>query len=317
MIPLLNVDLSLSPRNRWSLTPQQIDWAQSLVHIILDEIGGVDPYRDLIEFYAAKHINASIEAELASISEQCSRSYLEILTANLHYDFVKLLFGCTAFAVNTPNGPLHARNMDWVSQKNCLSEFTTITSFKGERSFQSVGWPGFAGVFSSVAPGRFTVTMNAALSSDPQVPGDSIAILIRDTLETCTDFAAAIAKLSRTTITSDCLLLVTGPHADEMLVIERTPTKHAFRYPTDNQLVLTNDFRVLAQPKPPADSLLYNSTCSRFDATLGRLAAGHPTSVDDCFAILNHPGVRMSITVQQMVMSSRSGELIVRTQHTG
>ena len=316
MVPTLTVDLSLPSANRWLLTPRQIEWAQSLIHTTLAEIGGVEPYRELIELYASDHISDSFAAEISSISAQCSRSYLEVLTANLYYDFVKLLLGCTAFAVNTSNGPIHARNMDWFSDSNCLSEFTTITSFKSDRSFQSVGWPGFAGVFSGIAPGRFTVTMNAALSNEPQIPGDSIAILIRDALETCADFASAVEFLSTTTITSDCLLLLTGPHSDEMVVIERTPTNHAYRHAKDGQLILTNDFRVLAQPTPQTDSPLYSSTCSRYDATCQQLADGHPSSHEDCFSILNHPDVRMSITVQQMVMSARTGELHVRTEYT-
>ena len=317
MIPSLDIDLSLPPSTRWVLTPQQVDWAKSLVETTLDEIGGVEPYRELIELYAADHITESFAAELASISALCERPYLDVLTANLYYDFVKLLLGCTAFAVNTPNGPIHARNMDWFSENNCLSEFTTITSFNGPHPFQSVGWPGFAGVFSGIAPGRFTVTMNAALSNEPQVPGQSIAILIRDALESCSDFAAAVELFSTTTITSDCLLLLTGPKANQMLVIERTPTNHAHRHPEDGQLILTNDFRVSSQPAPQTDSPLYSSTCSRYDATCQQLDSGHPSTPEDCFPILNHADVRMSITVQQMVMSARSGELFVRTQHAG
>ena len=319
MIPSLDVDLLRRPASRWQLSAKQIEWAESLVETTLAEIGGVEPYRDLIEFYAANHVPTAFAEEVTSIANQCSRPYLDVLTANLYYDFVKLLLGCTAFAVNTPTGPIHARNMDWFSDSNRLSEFTTITSFSGEQSFKSVGWPGFAGVFSGIAPRRFTITMNAALSNDPQVPGESIAVLLRDVLETCRDFAEAIEKLSNTTITSDCLLLVTGPNDDEMLVIERTPTRHAHRHAENGQLILTNDFRALDQPSPSkdvAESPLFSSACSRYDATCDQLSAGHPVSAEECFSILSHSGVRMSITVQQMVMSARSGELQVRTQHS-
>ncbi|MCA8988561.1 MAG: hypothetical protein KDA78_13010 [Planctomycetaceae bacterium] len=313
MIPTLLVNLNLPPEERWKLTPQQIEWAQMLVNTTLNEIGGVEPYRELIELYSAEHIPETFAAEIHSLSGLCSRTNLEILTANLYYDFVKLLLGCTAFSVNTPNGPIHARNMDWFSESNCLSDYTTIISFQGRESFQSVGWPGFAGMFSGIAPGRFAITMNAALSNEPQVPGASIAILIREVFETCSDFSSAVEKLCNTTITSDCLLLITGCLADEMLVIERTPTRFALRHHQDGHLVLTNDFHVLPQATPSVDSPLYNSTCSRFRATMNQLHAGHPASVEDCFAILGHENVRMSITVQQMVMTARSGELHVRT----
>lgn len=240
-------------------------------------------------------------------------SYIEVLTANLYYDFVKLLLGCTAFAVDSSNGPIHARNMDWFSGSNCLSDFTTVVDFRGTHDFQSVGWPGFAGVFSGIAPGRFSVTMNAALSNEPLVAGSSIAFLIREALESCPDFSSAVEKLSTTTISSDCLLLITGTHAGEMLVIERTPTKHAYREMENGHLVLTNDYRSLPQPTPKADSPVYSSTCSRYDAASDQLALNHPASPEECFAILSREGVRMNITVQQMVMCARTGELQVRT----
>ena len=310
---MLDVDLTQPPAKRWSLSPQQIDWAQSLVRTMLDEIGGVEPYRDLIELQAANHLSDSLAIELKHIAEQCSCAYLEVLTANMYFDFVKLLLGCTAFAVNSADGPIHARNMDWFSGSNCLSEFTTVTSFNGDQAFYSIGWPGFAGAFSGIAPGRFTVTMNAALSNEPRVQGESIAFLIRDTLENCPDFESAIEKLSTTNITSDCLLLLTGIHANEMLVIERTPTQHAYRYPQNHSLILTNDFRVLAQPALTTDSPLYTSTCSRFAAAEQQLRTSLPSSASECFKVLSHRDVRMNITVQQMVMSAGTGQLHVRT----
>ena len=316
MIPSLDVHLSQPPSNRWVFSPAQVNWAQALVDTTLAEIGGVEPYRELIELYASNYVSDSFVAEFESISKQCGRPYLNVLTANLYYDFVKLLLGCTAFAVNTSDGPIHARNMDWFSNSHCLSEFTTITSYQSDYPFQSVGWPGFAGVFSGIAPGRFTITMNAALSNEPQIAGASIALLIREVLESCSDFDSAVDVLATTTINSDCLLLLTGPEADQMLVIERTPTKHAYRYPIDGQLILTNDFRVLPQPKPETDSPLYSSTCSRYDSVCRVLDTSPPLSLTDCFAILSETGVRMSITVQQMVMSARTGELLIRTQHT-
>ena len=315
MIPSINIDLSLPPSSRWSLTPEQIRWAQSLVQTTLSEIGGVEPYREQIELHAAEHIAEPFAAEMKSLSMQCGQPYIDVLTANLYYDFVKLLLGCTAFAVNTPNGPIHARNMDWFSENNCLSEFTTNCSFNGSQSFVSVGWPGFVGVYSGLAPGRFTVSMNAALSNEPTVPGTSIALLIREALEKCSDFAAAVDLLSTATITSDCLLLLTGPGDDEMLVIERTPTNHSHRHPENGRLILTNDFRTLHQTTPQTNSPLFGSTCSRYNAVAKQLSIGHPSSADECLAILNSDGVRMSITVQQMVLSARSGKLDVRTQH--
>ncbi len=313
MIPTLNISLDQPPQSRWLLTDEQIDWARALGMSILEEIGGVEPYRDLIELYAAEYVSESHLDEVASIARQCALTNVEILTVNLYYDFIKLLLGCTAFAVNSADGPLHARNMDWYSDYDYLSRYTVVQDFKGGHHFRAVGWPGYVGVLSGIAPGRFTITLNAALSNDPQVPGESVALLIRDVLESCPSYDAAMDRLCLTTITSDCLLMMTGTEGNQMAVIERTPTRHAVRLSEDGWLVLTNDFRMLDQPDITVDSPLYETTCHRYDAASRQIAERTPETFSDCFRILSHDQVRMGITAQQMVMSARRGDLEVRT----
>lgn len=45
----------------------------------------------------------------------------EVVCGNLYYDALKaVLVGCTAFAVDTPTGPLHARNLDWWTENDSL-----------------------------------------------------------------------------------------------------------------------------------------------------------------------------------------------------
>ncbi len=43
--------------------------------------------------------------------------------------------------------------------------------------------PGFVGVFSGVAPGRFAVTLNAVLSAEPPQPATPVVLLLRTVLE--------------------------------------------------------------------------------------------------------------------------------------
>src|SRR5580658_2391321 len=80
------------------------------------------------------------------------------------------LMACTAFAIDTPSGPLHARNLDWTSANGRLASETIIVNFRrGEQGplYRTIGWPGFVGCLSGVAPGRFAATLNAVMSDDP------------------------------------------------------------------------------------------------------------------------------------------------------
>lgn len=63
--------------------------------------------------------------------------------------------------------------------------------------------------------------------------------------------------------------------------------------------MMIND-KTIASQLSPREFLVLQSPCA-----------------EQCFAILYQESVRMSITVQQLVMSARTGKLHVRTQHSG
>src|SRR5262249_42706917 len=136
------------------------------------------------------------------------------------------VFGCTAFAVDMGDQVLHARNLDWWTEGSLLSRYTAACRFVGAPAgeFTTVGWPGFVGAFSGIAPGRFAVTLNAVLSDEPAQLGTPVVLLIRRTLEEARSFTEAVRTLSETPIPCDCLLLVTGVRSGEMAVIERSPS---------------------------------------------------------------------------------------------
>ena len=116
--------------------------------------------------YAAGFVSNDYRAELESIAERIDRSLEEVLLANLYYDAIFAVIGCTAFAIDTPQGPLHARNLDWWTEKNQLAKHTCEIRYRGGPTPTRVaGWPGFMGVFSGVAEGRFAITLNAVVSA--------------------------------------------------------------------------------------------------------------------------------------------------------
>ncbi|QDT91761.1 C45 family autoproteolytic acyltransferase/hydolase [Gimesia algae] len=318
MVPEITVSLFDLPRNRWRLSEQQVDWAGELIRRTVDEVGDIAPYKELLTTYSSHFVKDEYIAEIEGLAAQSGTDFIQALAANLYYDFVKLLLGCTAFAVNTDSGPIHARNMDWFSHNNSLSEFTTIVNFvesDGKLRFQSVGWPGSVSVLSGMAPGRFTVTLNAVLSDEPIQAATSSALLIREVCQIANNYEEAVNILSTRPITSDCLLLVTGTRRGEMAVIERTPTRSAIRTTEEDFLVVTNDYRALDCNGGDATGDIYETACGRFDAASRCLSSKLPTCPDECFEILDDSNVKMQITVQQMVMCARTGELKVKTTH--
>jgi hypothetical protein len=82
----------------------------------------------------------------------------DVFAANAYYDMSGLPLGCTAFAVDSARGPIHAHCLDWDDGAKIAREFATPVRFvadDGRDVIVSSGWPGFLGVLTGMAPGRF------------------------------------------------------------------------------------------------------------------------------------------------------------------
>lgn len=315
-VPQIDVDLRLPPAGRWQPFSAHLEQARALLDLYRQDIESVEPLQEHLLRYREAYLPTEYAAELTAVAELLGVSEGTVLVGNLYYDLLKFVLGCTAFAVDTEYGPLHARNLDWWTEKGLLARATLVTNFHGAAAgpFQVVSWTGFTGALSGMAPGRFAITLNAVLSDDPPAFTLPITYLIRSVFETAATFHEAVERLASTEIASDGLLLVTGTQPGEMVVIERSPTRAAFRYPANGWLVATNDY--LALPTKPsavgAEQVLRQTSCSRFDRAsllLGQQIAG---DIETCFNILTDSAVRMEITVQHMVMSAAQGILEVQ-----
>ena len=70
-------------------------------------------------------------------------------------------FGCTALADEGPEGPVLRRTLDWPFPG--LGRLVEVARQRGAAGdFLSVTWPGFAGLLTAVAPGRFAASINQA-----------------------------------------------------------------------------------------------------------------------------------------------------------
>lgn len=316
MLPKILVDLARAPEQRWRELAGYIDQARKLTDSYVKDLGGLETFAPMLAAYRAGFVSGEHAAEVDAIAKIIGRSSEEVLLANIYYDAMHAFLGCTAFALDTPSGPIHARNLDWWTENSMLSDHTLIAECSGGSApgpYSLVGWPGFMGVFSGVAKGRFAITLNAVLSDEAPQPAQSITLLLRKVFDTAADYESALSIVTETPIVADCLLLVSGVKSGQMAVVERTGTKAEVRKPEDGLVVVTNDYRKLNSGVAPAPgNELQETACARFDRATALAHHQQPATAEDCFRILQDSSVKMGITVQHMVMQASTGLLEVR-----
>ena len=323
MIETIQVDLTLSPEERWQgLRPFRHEM-EDLFQTHLADLGreSFTSHREMLKEYRRSVISPEFNRELDWVASLSGKDSDEVMILNLYYDAIKLLLGCSAFAFEHISGPMHARNLDWYSPGNLLQKYTRQVNFLGAPAgeFTAVSWPGFIGVLSGFAPGRFAVTLNAVLSNEAAAIARPITFLLREVLETARNFEEALEALCETEIFSDCILLLTGVNRGEIRVIERTPTKYKIREPRNGYISATNHYRAfqieplygagLASEEP---GQLRETSCNRLDRIDEVFAGQAPANPEDCFTLLNDEEVRMDITMQRMVFQASTGLIDVR-----
>jgi hypothetical protein len=150
------------------------------------------------------------------------------------------LFGCTTLADEGMAGPRLRRTLDWPFPG--LGRLVEVARQQGAAGdYLNVTWPGFAGVLTAVAPGRFAAAINqapmrrrtraawlrwldytlnavAALARGGREPPEH---LLRRAFETCATFEAAHDLLRTAPVARPVIFTLTGTKAGERVVIER------------------------------------------------------------------------------------------------
>ncbi|NOS93253.1 MAG: linear amide C-N hydrolase [Cyclobacteriaceae bacterium] len=304
------VNLDLPANERWEFLNNYKSEINELLQYYLNDFEGAGFLFESIGLYKKEIISSEYLAEIEFISSISNFSSDQVLIANLYYDVLKFYFGCTAFAVETNGSILHSRNLDWWTDNNILSKFSKIFHYQknGKTIYKTVGWVGFVGALSGTKPGRFSLTLNAVLSKDKPEIAIPISFFLRDILNTANSYDEAKEKLEQTPIASDCLILLSGTRPNEMVVIERTPTRSATRTTDQKYIIVTNDYKKL-ENNTQGESVLQSTSCGRFDRTQELLENQTPTDFVKCFDILQDKNVMMGITVQQMVFINETGEI--------
>jgi hypothetical protein len=156
-------------------------------------------------------------------------------------------WGCTAVARDEDGAPWLARTLDWPFPS--LGRRLEITRMRGGAGdFLNVTWPGYVGILTASAPGRFAAAINQAplwrRTRKPWLRPYDLAAnalrtwrtrfcppdhLLRDVFETCRDFGEAKRRLETVPIARPVIFTLVGCARGERCVIERTEEGFASR----------------------------------------------------------------------------------------
>jgi hypothetical protein len=150
-------------------------------------------------------------------------------------------WGCTALASEQAGRPWIVRTLDWPFPG--LGTHVDVARMRGAAGdFDNVTWPGYVGVLTASAPGRFAACINQApmrrRTRHPWLRPYDIALnarqtwvtrhippdhLLREVFETCKTYDEAKHRLEKTPVARSAIYTLVGCHRDQRCVIERTP----------------------------------------------------------------------------------------------
>ena len=311
--PTFAIDLSAPAAERLRSFPESLANAAAALS------AAMQPDRALIPQGIARVASARLfgryDAEARAWGRALNEPWTDIILANCAYDFVANLFACSGVLLESPGGPVLARNMDWwpereLARASCCLRF----DHRGTPRFWIAGWPGSIGVVSGMSANGFAVALNAVLSNDrPKPIGYPTLLWLRRVVEHARDFDHALSMLSDKSLLAPCLIAVAGRDNAQRVIIERTPNRHALRWGKPGRaLVVTNDYRALDDTRESnPDHALAATACGRFDALTEYFrGTGDAEVTDDALLFaLTDPDVMMGITAQQMLFRPAGGEL--------
>jgi len=172
-------------------------------------------------------------------------------------------WGCTALATEQGGAPWLVRTLDWPFPG--LGHHLEMVRMRGAAGdFDNVTWPGYVGVLTASAPGRFAACINQApmwrRTRRPWLRPCDIALnarqtwgirsippdhLLREVFETCKTFCEAKHRLETTPIARPVIYTLVGCYHGERCVIERTQDGFASR---DHDTGAANDW---LRSRPP------------------------------------------------------------------
>jgi acid ceramidase len=134
MTAMLVVDLAAPPEERFRLGAIEAENARRLLDVYLRDLGANDEFLGLLAATAPSVVPPAYMAEMSGLAARLGVPLTHVLAGNLYYDALKLLWGCTAFALDGERGPLHARNLDWSTENRVLNDTTCVIASSASAS---------------------------------------------------------------------------------------------------------------------------------------------------------------------------------------
>lgn len=175
-------------------------------------------------------------------------------------------WACSTAAGPDPEGGARlVRVLDW--GLTSIGRYSVILRHDGERGkFLTVGWPGYAGVLTGLAPGRFAAAINVTpvpdhfpgfwyhkiaghlgrdFFSGPSLPAEH---LLRQAFETEPDFESAVARLMRPKLlTRPAIFTLAGVAPGQACIIEaKQDRRRLHRAGADGVVATANDWQTHA-----------------------------------------------------------------------
>jgi hypothetical protein len=321
--PHLDADVELSWKHRVRAIPEEAMAAGTrLVHGILADVPqkllpAADRVRRATEDRFQEEVRAL--AYRASTTERVL-SWRDVVLANVTYDLRVSGLACSTLAAATADGPVLARNMDWWPV-DLLARATYAARGRRQGSTEWVAatWPGAIGVVTGMSARGFAVAVNAVRCGEP-VRLDSYPVLlhVRRVIEDAVDFDQALDWLQHEELAAPGIFVLVGRENHQRVVVERTPSRAALRWPErpDAPLVATNDYRALGRGGGGEQGLhgLQETACERYDGLLEQsleVEIGHSLRDEQLLALLGRSDVFSEVTAQQVVMRPRTGGYLV------
>jgi hypothetical protein len=244
-VPTYSIDLENPEARRWTeVIAREKDVAALLVQEAAKEFERAPELARWIFARLFKAFGGLYRAEMEAWAGALQVSLGTVTMLNCAYELSHLpqpkLFGCTTGVRWIDGlGLVHVRNLDWPLAT--MGNATRLIRFqRGKRAFVSVGVPGQVGVLSGVLPRAYSVTINWAPPASFPTFDFGPAFLLRDTLETCDSYDAAVRVLRETKLSTSVFYTICGTEKDQACVIERTHNEAAVRSLTGPALVQAN-----------------------------------------------------------------------------
>ncbi len=235
--------------------------------------------------------------QIAAVSRRLGCDPLDLTLANLSYDLALGQFGCSTMVLATADGPVVARNMDWMMPARIARASCVVPLPAGGLS---AGFVSAVGVVTGLSRAGFAVVLNAIETGTLTPEGYPVLLFLRRLIDDAGSFEEAVDVASRTPLAMSALITLADTRNDQRVCVERSPTEHRQRWARgDAPLLVTNHYRRLGAP----------DSCPRYaclERNAGRLKA---PSAEELLALLGHPNVRQDITAQEVLIWPASGRL--------